>query len=145
MESASEAVLLRPPGLPLPEHLVAHIFSMLPPKDRAHLAQVCKYTAHVARAYHVYADVPCVLTATNRDQTGMVVEQRRRSVEIEYGNNIVVLLQAFCDEFASHPYQVRGRTARFEADYFCSKCSSLSPSLPLSLRMPDSASEQTDR
>lgn len=109
MAGATEVALLRPPpGLPLPEHLVADIFSILAPRDRARFAQACRYTAHVSRTYHVFADIPCLVTPSNTDRVGMAVEQRRRSVRIRRfcDGDIVPVLQAFCEAFASLPYQV---------------------------------------
>ena len=84
---------------------MAHIFSLLAVQDRGRLVQACKYTAHVARSHHVFADVPCVVTASGLDRIDLAVEQRRRTVKIREGN-IRPLLQAFCEAFANDPYQV---------------------------------------
>ena len=97
---------MRPPGFPLPEHLAAHIFSLLPVQDRGRLAQACRYTAHVARTYHVFADTPCFVNASTRDRISMAVDQRRRTVHVGDSHNVVPILQAFCEAFAGKPYQV---------------------------------------
>lgn len=93
----------RPPGFPLCENTVEKVFRFLPPQDRSSLAQACKYTARIAREYHVYSDIHGKLSeASTAADIARMVKQRRKSIEINGPSGLF----CFFTSFTREPYQV---------------------------------------